>query len=235
MTGAILIMSMICITVVSILVIEKKDHISEKNQFSEKEQFLHNILLSVLSPLIIFIIAFYSALELDKRKPFDWEDTWWVWAIFLLVISLIEKKLFSIRKRSHYFKKNISRFLFYLSSLSTIVASIVYFLMINVQLYSRVGRSTRDGFLLYAFFYCYILPIIFWVVYYVFIKKNDAFNSLLKKKQGKKNKKAKVLKRDQAIKELKEAKELLDLGILSKKEYDDLSKKLKPIILDINP
>ena len=145
-------MSMIFITVVSILLIEKKNHTSEKNQFSEKEQFLHNIFFSVLSPLIIFIIAFYSALELDKRNPFDWEDTWWVWAIFLLVISLIEKKLFSIRKKSHYFKKNISRFLFYLSSLSTIVASIVYFLMINVQLFSRVGRSTRDGFLLY--WYC---------------------------------------------------------------------------------
>lgn len=38
--------------------------------------------------------------------------------------------------------------------------------------------------------------------------------------------------RDEAIKQLKEAKELFDMGILSKNEYDSLTKKLKQIILD---
>ena len=41
----------------------------------------------------------------------------------------------------------------------------------------------------------------------------------------------KTISRDEAVKQLKEAKEMLDLGILTKEEYDDLSKKLKPIIL----
>ena len=38
--------------------------------------------------------------------------------------------------------------------------------------------------------------------------------------------------RDEAVKQLKEAKEMLDAGILTKNEYDSLSKKLKPIIID---
>lgn len=37
--------------------------------------------------------------------------------------------------------------------------------------------------------------------------------------------------RDEAVKQLKEAKEMLDAGILTKNEYDSLSKKLKPIII----
>lgn len=63
------------------------------------------------------------------------------------------------------------------------------------------------------------------------IKNNDFFKSLLDKKKQKIKKESIALKREQAIKELKEAKDLLDLGILSNDEYDNLSKKLKPIIL----
>ncbi len=37
--------------------------------------------------------------------------------------------------------------------------------------------------------------------------------------------------RDEAVKRLKEAKEMLDMGILTKDEYDSMSKKLKPIIM----
>lgn len=37
--------------------------------------------------------------------------------------------------------------------------------------------------------------------------------------------------RDEAVKQLKEAKEMFDMGILTKDEYDSLSKKLKPIII----
>ena len=36
---------------------------------------------------------------------------------------------------------------------------------------------------------------------------------------------------DEAVKRLKEAKEMLDMGILTKDEYGSLSKKLKPIIM----
>tara|TARA_B110001452_G_scaffold263499_1_gene265021 strand:+ start:678 stop:2096 length:1419 start_codon:yes stop_codon:yes gene_type:complete len=40
--------------------------------------------------------------------------------------------------------------------------------------------------------------------------------------------------KDEAIKEIKEAKELLDLNIITKKEYEEISKVLKPIILGKN-
>ena len=38
--------------------------------------------------------------------------------------------------------------------------------------------------------------------------------------------------REEAIRKLKESKELLDLNVITKKEYDDLMKKLKPIIIN---
>ena len=41
----------------------------------------------------------------------------------------------------------------------------------------------------------------------------------------------KPLSRDEAVKQLKEAKELLDSGILTQEEYNKLSDKLKPIIV----
>ena len=42
----------------------------------------------------------------------------------------------------------------------------------------------------------------------------------------------KKLARDEAVKQLKEAKEMLDLGILTQDEYDKISAKLKPIIIN---
>lgn len=220
---------------------EEKVLLDTQQKNISKGEFIINTLLSILSPVIYFIITFYIAIEVEDyfiqtgARPFDLEDTWWIWTIYLIVVFLIEKKLFSIRKRSKYFKSNVFRVLFYLSTFSTIAGSVVYFLTINVQLFSRVGRSTRDGFLLQAFFFCYILPTIFWIVYYFTIKNNEAFKSFLDKKKQKRSKESKVLKRGQAIKELKEAKELLDLGILSKEEYNELSKKLKPFILGTKP
>ena len=220
---------------------EKKATLDIQQKDISKNQFISNTLLSILSPVILFIIIFYIALEVDKisaflhDNPFHYEHTWWVWAIYLIIVIMIEKKLFSIRKRSKYFKSNFFKVLFYLSTISTIAGSVEYFVTINVQLFSRLYRSTRDGFLLQAFFYCYILPVIFWIVYYAVIKNNDAYKSFLDKKNQKRRKESKVLKRDQAIKQLKEAKELLDLGILSKEEYDELSKKLKPTILGTKP
>lgn len=211
---------------------EKKAQVANQQNKISKNQFISNTLISILSPVILFIISFYIAWQFDIHyNPFHYDHTWWVWAIYLIIILMIEKKLFSIRKSSKYFKSNFFKVLYYLSTFSTIAGSVLFFWFINVQLFSREYRSTRDGFLLHAFFYCYILPVIFWTVYYVAIKNNGAFKSFMDKKKQKRSKESKVLKRDQAIKELKEAKELLDLGILSKEEYDELSKKLKPIIL----
>jgi hypothetical protein len=42
----------------------------------------------------------------------------------------------------------------------------------------------------------------------------------------------KVLSRDDAVKQMKEAKEMFDLGILTKDEYDKIAAKLKPIIIN---
>ena len=43
---------------------------------------------------------------------------------------------------------------------------------------------------------------------------------------------SKKITREEAIKKLKEAKELLDLGILKKEEYDKIADELKPVIIN---
>lgn len=227
--------------------LENKIRQDKKSQFRTNKQenksklyFLTNTILTILSPLVLFIITYIVAIKISEyvryffsysSGPFDWENTWWVWGLFFVIIIIIENKLFSRRQNSIFFRKNSHRILFYLSSVSTILAIIFYIGIILLQ-NDRIAKSTRDGFLLQAFFFTFILPVVFWGVYYVVIKYNDAFKALLDKMQQKRNRESKILKRNKAIKELKEAKDLFDLGILSKEEYDDLSKKLKPNILD---
>ena len=48
----------------------------------------------------------------------------------------------------------------------------------------------------------------------------------------KSNMDSKKITREEAIKKLKEAKELLDLGILKKEEYDKIADELKPVIIN---
>ena len=86
--------------------------------------------------------------------------------------------------------------------------------------------------MLVSFFGLYSVPVILWLVYYIVLKNYDSIKIFLKKIKDQKNTKTKALKRNQAIKELKEAKELLDLGVITKDEYNGLSKKLKPMILN---
>tara|TARA_B100000683_G_C12159344_1_gene419425 strand:- start:12 stop:467 length:456 start_codon:yes stop_codon:yes gene_type:complete len=64
------------------------------------------------------------------------------------------------------------------------------------------------------------------------IAEEDVKKWLPKIKLDKKVVVTKKITRDEAVKQLKEAKEMLDMGILTKDEYDSLSKKLKPIIID---
>ena len=105
---------------------EKKAQLDTQQMNISKGEFIINTLLSILSPVIYFIITFYIAIEVEDyfiqtgAGPFDLEDTWWIWTIYLIVVFLIEKKLFSIRKRSKYFKSNVFRVLYYLSTFSTI-------------------------------------------------------------------------------------------------------------------
>ena len=63
------------------------------------------------------------------------------------------------------------------------------------------------------------------------IAEEDVKKWLPKIKLDKKVNISKKITRDEAVKQLKEAKEMLDMGILTKDEYDSLSKKLKPIII----
>lgn len=221
--------------------------IADENGYTPKiDNFIFNVILSLISPITLFIISYYLALEisisatysafsnnfLGRGSAFEWEDTWWVWLICLGIISIIELKLFSFRKKSFYFSKTIFKVLFYSSLLATILATIIYFMEWNVQLFSSFGRSTRDGFMLKLFFMNYSLPVILWLLYYVVLKNYDSIKLFLKNIKDQKNTKTKALKRNQAIKELKEAKELLDFGIISKEEYNSLTKKLKPMILN---
>ena len=206
--------------------------------------FILNLYVSLAIPIALFILFYYIALEisiassnnfLGRGSAFEWENTWWVWISYLCLISIAEFELFSLRKKSPYFNKTIFKVLFYLSLLATILATITYFMSWNVQEFSRIGRSTKDGFMIKLFFMYYSLPVFLWLLYYIFLKNHDSIKIFMYEIKEQKSTKTKVLKRNQAIKELKEAKELLDLGIISKDEYNSLSKKLKPIILNKKP
>ena len=64
------------------------------------------------------------------------------------------------------------------------------------------------------------------------IAEGDVKKWLPKIDLSKKVVKKKKVSRDEAVKQLKEAKEMLDLGILTQDEYDKISAKLKPIIIN---
>ena len=197
------------------------------------DNFIFNLILSVISPIYLYIIFYYIGNTLGTG--------WWFGEIFFIpfnllillgLISFVELKLFSLRKKSFNFSKTIFKVLFYLSLLATIIATIWYFHLWEIQLYNHIARSTKDGFMLVSFFGLYSVPVILWLVYYIVLKNYDSIKIFLKKIKDQKNTKTKALKRNQAIKELKEAKELLDLGVITKDEYNGLSKKLKPMILN---
>lgn len=98
-----------------------------------------------------------------------------------------------------------------------------------------------------------IIPVLFLIIFrkqlhkYVseIIKKNNTINAntspkfnqdLVKEKDNNGNSVVgNKITRDQAVKQIKEAKEMLDMGVLTKDEYDSLSKELKPIILGNKP
>lgn len=126
--------------------------------------------------------------------------------------------------------------LFYFTIIITVI-SIIFFLGVLLIQYgdgeaSRIGKSTKDGFIFYAFLITFLAPTILWVIYYLAIKKGPALTKVIKDSRKIKDEKNQVVKRSEVVKQIKEAKELLDLGILTQAEYDELIKKLKPIILN---
>ena len=132
------------------------------------------------------------------------------------------------------YEKFMHNKLFYISWALTIVATIFFIILLVVQYGSRIGQSTQDGFVLYSFFLIYLAPSISWLIYYLANRKwLTDFIKAQKIKVHEKNQAAKKrVKKSEAIKEIKEAKELLDLGVITQAEYDELAEKLKPIILN---
>ena len=134
------------------------------------------------------------------------------------------------------YEKFMHNKLFYISWALTIVATIFFINLLTVQYgdgnASRIGKSTKDGFIFYAFLITFLVPTISWLIYYLAIKKGPALTKVIKDSRKIKDEKNQVVKRSEVVKQIKEAKELLDLGILTQAEYDELIKKLKPIILN---
>ena len=155
---------------------------------------------------------------------------------FLFVFLVFQVPIKKSLKKS--FKKFMHNKLFYISVALTTVATIVFVLLLGVQYgdgeASLVGKSTRDGFVLYSFFLIYLAPSISWLIYYLATRKwLTDFIKAQKFKAHEKNQAAKKdVKKSKAIKEIKEAKELLDLGVITQAEYDERAEKLKPIILE---
>ena len=136
------------------------------------------------------------------------------------------------------YEKFMHNKLFYISWALTIVATIFFINLLTVQYgdgdASRIGKSTKDGFIFFAFLITFLAPSISWLIYYLANRKwLTDFIKAQKIKVHEKNQAAKKgVKKSEAIKEIKEAKELLDLGVITQAEYDELAEKLKPIILN---
>ena len=94
-------------------------------------------------------------------------------AVYIYIVIYVEKIFYKKREVIKYFKKPIDKKLFYFSIVLTVVATIIFFLSVRVQLFSRVGRSTKEGFMFYLFFLTYTLPAILWVLYYLVLKESN--------------------------------------------------------------
>ncbi len=83
----------------------------------------------------------------------------------------------------------------------------------------RTYGTKKSGYKIYAYFKGYgLLPVL--IDYETALELGEILNP-----DG-------SLTRDQAISKLKEAKELLDLGVIASEEYNTLKKELTPLIID---
>ena len=219
--------------------------VKEESKLKNKLTFGENLSLSILASIGLFALFFLFAGMWDDwfgegwrhtSSPFHFKHTWWIWAVYIFFIILIEIRLFKRRVNSKYFDNSIRITLYHLSTILTVVAIIIFSLSIMVQYgdgeASQIGKSTRDGYIFYVFFITFLAPSISWLIYYLVIKKGDALIKVIKDSRKMKDENKQVVKRSEVVKQIKEAKELLDLGILTQAEYDELIKKLKPIILN---
>lgn len=208
--------------------LENKIRQDKKNQFRTnkkevifKDQFLVNTLFSIFIPFILFILFFEIATTASSS---DWHNTHGIrrliWGVWTLVVGYYIKFFHKARKNHLYYKKKIHIILFNIALFTTI-----FFLNI-----SYIGIKLDWPFLELLFILGFSFSL--WMLYYSFLKGNMFFKTFSKKIKDSRIEENKIITREKAIKELKEAKELLELGILSKEEYDVLSQKLKPIILN---
>lgn len=208
--------------------LENKIRQDKKNQFRTnkqevifKDQFLVNTLLSIFIPFILFILFFEittTASSSDLHNTYGIRRL--IWGIWILVVGYCIKFFHKARKNHLYYNKKTHIILFNIALFTTI-----FFLNI-----SYIGIKLDWPFLELLFILGFSFSL--WMLYYSFLKGNMFFKTFSKKIKDSRIEENKIITREKAIKELKEAKELLELGILSKEEYDVLSQKLKPIILN---
>mgnify|MGYP001230046893 CR=1 FL=1 len=213
------------------------------NQIKDKEEsqpriyssltFGENLFTSILASVLLFIICYFFASLAGNPFSFDNSYTSTIWFLYLCIIILIEYWLYKLRNGHKFFNKPLHKILYYISIILTIVAFIFFFLSLKAQYGgSQIAKSTKDGFIFNVFLIIFLAPTISWIIYILAIKKSDALTKAIKDSRKIKDERKQVVKRNEAVKQLKEAKELLDLGVLNQAEYDELTKKLKPIILN---
>ena len=200
--------------------------------------------LSILAPVLLFILFSFFAWYISESissyynqgNIFDFSVTWWVWIIYMFFGYLIELKIYKSYVFSKFFKNIQYKILFYFSIILTVIAIIIFLGVLLIQYgdgeASQIAKSTKDGYIFYAFLLTFLAPSILWIIYNLAVKKGDALKKVITDSRKMKDENKQVVKRSEVVKQIKEAKELLDLGILTQAEYDELIKKLKPIILN---
>ena len=219
----------------------KKNKIMGKEHFEKQEYIISNKEL-VLGSILVFVHLLILFTHIEGGEYFFGLHFDWIFLGLFFEFFLFFFICFYFANRIKYriiksFKIFGHNKLFYISGALTIVATIFFMLFLAVQYgdgeASRIGKSTRDGFVLYSFFLIYLAPSISWLIYYIATSKWLA--DYAKAQKHKSYEKNQATKKGEAIKEIKEAKELLDLGVITKVEYDELAEKLKPIILETKP
>lgn len=193
---------------------------TNKEEIIFKDHFFVNILWSIFVPLILFILFFEVGTSISSGDRQSYGIRRLVWGIYIGLVSYCISFFHKARKRHLYYNKKTHIVIFNIALFATIFFLIICYIGI------KLDWPLSD--------LLYLLGISFslWMLYYFFIRGNIFFKTVSKKIKDSKIEVKKNKSREKAITELKEAKDLLDLGILSKEEYDDLSKKLKPSILD---
>ena len=218
--------------------------VKEESKLKNGLTFGEYLSLSILAPVLLFILfSFFAGYVSEsfssyynRGNPFDFSVTWLVWIIYMFFCSLIELKIYKSYVSSEFFKNIQHKILFYFTIILTVISIIIFLGVLLVQYgdgeASQIAKSTKDGYIFYAFLLTFLAPSISWIIYNLAVKKGDALKKVITDSRKMKDENKQVVKRSEVVKQIKEAKELLDLGILTQAEYDELIKKLKPIILN---